>query len=144
MALFGKLLSGVLTDIQDVPAARTWGDGGTDVPLASLPTFIGPYGYDGINQVATSNPAQDRANAAAEVTANDQTARLFRSVAKVLVDEINALRDWITAFKATVAAATSLATTQEQGIGARMPDRTLAQAKTAIQAAANSSATDGG
>jgi hypothetical protein len=60
---------------------------------------------------------------------------LHRAVAAVMVDEINAIRDWITSFKSAVAAATSLADLQTRVAAlAGMPDRTLAQAKTAVQA----------
>lgn len=52
--IFGKLLNGRLTDIQYAPAARTWADGSTDVPLNSIPTFTGPYTYDAVNKVATA------------------------------------------------------------------------------------------
>lgn len=63
-------------------------------------------------------------------------AILTRSAASTLVSEINAIRDWITSFKAAVAASTSFANLQTRIAAlAAMPDRTLAQAKAAILSA---------
>lgn len=58
---------------------------------------------------------------------------LPRATLLVSVDEINALRQWIESFKAATAAATSLSDlkTRVAALSA-MPDRTTAQAKTAI------------
>lgn len=63
----------------------------------------------------------------------DAYGKLFRATAAVMVDELNALREWITSFKAAVAAATNLANLQARvaALG-NLPDRTLAQAKTAL------------
>lgn len=59
--------------------------------------------------------------------------KLDRAVAMVLLDEINNLRQWITSFKAAVAAATSFGNLQTRVAAlANMPDRTPAQAKTAV------------
>lgn len=52
MALMAKLLNGRLSDIQDVPAARTWADGGADVPLNAVPAGFGPWSYDSVNKLA--------------------------------------------------------------------------------------------
>ena len=69
--------------------------------------------------------------------------KLLRASAGVTIDEINALRDWITSFKAAVAAATNLANLQTRVAAlADMPDRTLAQAKTAIVAKIDSGTVD--
>lgn len=63
----------------------------------------------------------------------DATARLVRAGDKLTVDEINLVREWIVSFKAAVAAATSLANLQTRVAALNdMPDRTYAQAKTAI------------
>lgn len=60
--------------------------------------------------------------------------KILRGTAAVLVDEINLLREWIVAFKAATAAATSLANLQTRVAALPdLPDRTVAQAKTAIQ-----------
>lgn len=60
--------------------------------------------------------------------------RLVRAVAKLAVDEINALRQWVTAFKAAVAAASSLADLKTRVAALpNVPDRTYAQARTAVQ-----------
>lgn len=66
----------------------------------------------------------------------DKTAllKIARAEAAVLVDEINSLRQWLVSFKAQVALATSLANLQTRVAALPdMPDRTLAQAKTAIK-----------
>lgn len=57
-----------------------------------------------------------------------------RALAKLMLDEINNLRQWITSFKAAVAAAGSL-TALKNNVAAlpNTPDRTLAQAKTAYK-----------
>jgi hypothetical protein len=61
--------------------------------------------------------------------------KVVRAVAAVLVDEINALRDWVTSFKAAMAAASSLANLQTRVAAlASLPDRTLGQAQAAVQA----------
>lgn len=67
----------------------------------------------------------------------DKTAllKIARAEAAVLIDEINLLREWIVSFKAATAAATSLANLQSRVAALPdMPDRTFAQAKTAIKA----------
>ena len=50
-----------------------------------------------------------RQQAVALLPTSDSTYRIVRSVVCTTVDEINLLREWITSFKAAVAAATSLA-----------------------------------
>lgn len=61
------------------------------------------------------------------------TRKAYRSLVKVLVDEINDLRGWLADFKVEVAASTNLANLQSRVAGLpNMPDRTLSQAKTAI------------
>ena len=63
----------------------------------------------------------------------DQFTLRQRAIVAVLVDEINALRGWLSAYKSEVAAATSLADLQTRTAALpAMPDRTGAQAKTAI------------
>ncbi len=67
----------------------------------------------------------------------DAQARVFRAQCKTLLDEINLLRDRLTAQDGAVAAATSLANLQSRwataASNAPMPDRTTAQARTAIR-----------
>ena len=59
----------------------------------------------------------------------------YRGTLLVAVDEINLLRQWLVAFKAEVAAATSLADLKTRvATLPNMPDRTVAQARNAIHA----------
>lgn len=63
----------------------------------------------------------------------DPNSRAYRAVAGIMVDEINALRDWITSLKAAVASATTLADLKNRVAALDdLPDRTLAQAKAAF------------
>lgn len=58
----------------------------------------------------------------------------LRALVKVLLDENNNLRQWLTSFKSEVAASSNMANFQTRVAGLpNMPDRTLDQAKTAIQ-----------
>ena len=58
----------------------------------------------------------------------------LRALVKVLLDENNNLRQWITSFKAEVEASSNLADFKTRVAALpNTPDRTLAQAKTAIQ-----------
>lgn len=69
--------------------------------------------------------------------------KVLRAEAAVLVDELNSLRQWIESFKSEVAATSSLANFQTRVAGLpNMPDRTLAQAKTAIINKINSGVVD--
>lgn len=73
---------------------------------------------------------QNQNDAVAFMTALATNPRAFRAVAAIMVDEINALRDWITAFKVATNAATSLADFKTRVAALPdLPDRTLAQAK---------------
>ncbi len=63
----------------------------------------------------------------------DANARAYRAIAALAIDEINTLREWIVSFQAAVAAASSLANLQTRVAALpNLPDRTLAQAKTAF------------
>lgn len=76
---------------------------------------------------------QSRTGADAIVNGVTVDGKVMRAVAAVLVDEINNLRQWLAQFKAEVAAAASLADLKTRvATLPAMPDRTLAQAKTAI------------
>lgn len=61
-------------------------------------------------------------------------AILLRALADIIKDELNLVREWFESFKAQVALASSLADlkTRVAGLPA-MPDRTLAQLRTAIK-----------
>lgn len=66
--------------------------------------------------------------------ANEAENRALRATVKVLVDELNILRQWMTDMKAATAASTNYASLKS-GIGAlsNTPQRTYAQARTAIE-----------
>lgn len=86
-----------------------------------------------ITPAAVDQRARD---AASDAVVNEPHAvyKGLRGAAAVLVDEINALRQWEMSFKAAVAAATSLADLKTSVAALpNLPDRTLAQAKSAIQ-----------
>jgi len=77
--------------------------------------------------------AVKRDNAAALTTNGAAAGNVTRAIVAVLVDELNALRQWLASFKVEVAAATTLADLKTRVAGLpNMPNRTLAQAKTAI------------
>jgi hypothetical protein len=86
---------------------------------------------------------QDRTAAAAKLDLTTAEAKVLRGLVLALVDELNNIRQWLVAFKAATAASTNYATLKS-GIGglSNMPDRTLAQAKTAIQNAINAGTVD--
>lgn len=119
-----------------------------------LPSATATQRQAGASILATWNPedatayaawlAGDlRAGDAAALSAPAGEARVLRAVVKVLVDELNALREWDVAFKAAVAAATSLADLKTRVAALPdLPDRTLAQARNAVVAAVNSGAAD--
>lgn len=76
---------------------------------------------------------QDRNAAIVFMAALASNPRAFRAVIGLSIDEVNTLREWITSFKSAVAAATSLANLQTRVAALPdVPDRTLAQAKTAF------------
>ena len=76
---------------------------------------------------------QNQDRAITFMTILDSDARAYRAVAAIMVDEINSLRDWITDFKAAVAAASSLADLKTRVAALpNLPDRTLQQAKNAF------------
>ncbi len=69
----------------------------------------------------------------------DPAARAYRAITALTIDEINTLREWIVAFKVATAAATSLANLQTRVAALPdLPDRTLAQAKSAFITKVNS------
>jgi hypothetical protein len=71
------------------------------------------------------------------------SALLHRAFADILKDEFNAVRGWITDFKVEVAAANNLADLKARIAGLPdLPDRTLAQLKTAIRNRIDSGSVD--
>lgn len=77
------------------------------------------------------------------LNAQDERAKLERAVLLTIIDENNVTRQWITGFKAAVAAAASLADLKTRVAALPdMPDRTVQQAKTAVQNKINSGASD--
>ncbi len=132
MARYVHVKNGVVTNVVEygaqTPPAVT--DAGEDVCAAVGTEFVG----QAFNVAAYSNSVA-RTVASAVIDDVAYLGKVMRAEAAVLVDEINALRDWITAFKAAVAAATTFANLQTRVAAlAAMPDRTLTQARTAIQA----------
>lgn len=70
---------------------------------------------------------------AAFQTAAETSAQRDRALALVVMDEINLLRQWVTSFKAAVAAAATLADLKTRVAQlANLPDRTAVQAKAAV------------
>ena len=99
---------------------------------------------DGVNcrltVAAAVNVAEETAAQAAVELAQkesesqlDNAIRIEKGLALTLLDEINLIRGWFVAFKAAVAASTSLANLQTR-IAALpdTPDRTVDQLKTAV------------
>lgn len=72
----------------------------------------------------------NRNNASSIVDLSDVEGIKWRAVSLILIDEINALRDWLTSFKSGTALATSLADLKTRVAKLpNTPDRTLAQFK---------------
>ncbi len=86
------------------------------------------------NRAATVLAAR-RVATAALATAPDAAAQLVRAELLVTMDELNTLRQWVTTFKAAVAAASTLADLKTRVAAlANLPDRTAAQIKPALVA----------
>jgi hypothetical protein len=91
-------------------------------------------GFDGSQNAQDEwKLAQEQSGAITFMSNFDRNSMSYRAAISVAIDEINVLRDWITAFKAAVAAATNLANLQSR-IAALpdTPDRTFQQAKNAF------------
>jgi hypothetical protein len=102
---------------------------------AAAQPFITAFDDSPAGDAADLNLAA-RANGSSNID-DDHTAlwKALRGAAAVLVDELNILRQWEMSLKAAVAAATSLADLKTSVAALpNLPDRTLAQAKSAIQA----------
>ena len=125
-------------------AAQDWVINPDLSPVAGVPQKYWKLTGDVLSEMsAGEKTVVDDALAAAAKTSAKTTAKNeidgnpgydLRSIAKLIVDEINALRQWIVSFKVEVAAATSLADLKTRVASLPdMPDRTLAQAKTAYK-----------
>jgi hypothetical protein len=93
---------------------------------------------------ATWTNTKQRSGAITKYTTDaDALGKLYRAVMLVAVDELNILRQWVASLKTQVAAATSLADLQARiATLPATPDRTPAQAETAIQNKINSGTVD--
>ena len=101
-------------------------------------------GYIGTPQILIKSIAEDRADAIDSLV-NDRhgMAKFIRAVLLTIFDENNNTREWIQSFKSAVAAATSLADLKNRVAALPdMPDRTIAQAKNAVQNKINSGDSD--
>lgn len=88
------------------------------------------------DQAATLKNLREQAKAVYAETQGDLEvyAKAMRALALVALDEINILRQWLTSFKAEVAAAANLADLKTRIAGLpNTHDRTAAQLKTAIR-----------
>lgn len=106
-------------------------------PLASPGSRVIDWSATEINDLntaqAASTEASLRSGSISQFDGQNTQALGLRCLTKVVLDEINVVRDWTKDFKVEVAAATNLANLQTRV--ATLPtlnDRTLAQAKTAI------------
>ncbi len=104
---------------------------------ATINTFDGSQSA----QDAWNTLPQDQKDAVMLINLNGANSRAYRAVAALAIDEINTLREWIVAFKAATALATSLVNLQTRVAALPdLPDRTLAQAKAAFINKVNSGA----
>ena len=114
----------------------------TPAQLSAAQTAINAFDWSVAAQTAYENL---QARTAADVALGDPgpACKLQRAAALALLDEINALRGWITSLKSAVAAATTLADMKTRVAAlASMPDRTAAQVRTAITGKIDSGAAD--
>lgn len=89
--------------------------------------------FDSTNVVIDPIPSR---TTAVDLFMNDPqaTAKVERAVILTIIDELNNIRQWLTALKAANNTATTYATLKTGISGlSNMPDRTSAQAKTAVQ-----------
>ena len=132
-AKYGIVLNIVNSDV----TPPTYNDDGSETfPWDNVTLVGGAWNMGNVSQAI-------RTNAGNQLNDRDKLGLLHRAVASVLVDEINALRDWITSFKAATAAATTLADFKTRVAAlADLPDRTLTQARTAISGKINGGTVD--
>ncbi len=121
----------------------SWTQAPTSGQESTASSTIAAYDLSGTGQ-ATDLTAVQRSQASTLVGSDPKDlGKALRGAAAVLVDEINFVREWTVALKAAVAAATSLANLQTRVAALdTLGDRTLAQAKTAIQAKINAGSVD--
>jgi hypothetical protein len=112
--------------------------------VQSVPTKYWRIGINPVQEMdAGEKAAVDAAQASAAKTSAKSSADSaidgnggydLRAIAKLTIDEINTLRQWLASFKTETAAATNLANFQTRVASLpATPDRTLAQAKTAYK-----------
>lgn len=91
-------------------------------------------GEKAVVDAAIAASAKAAAKTTANVSIDGNVGYQLRALAKLTVDEINALRQWLADFKTQTAAATNLANFQSRVAALPgTPDRTLAQAKAAYK-----------
>lgn len=103
--------------------------------LSAVPTLAQMQAQWNTLEANRPTAERDALRALAVFLATDKAApnKLLRAALLVAMDEVNALRQWITAFKAAVAASTSLANLQTRVAAlANTLDRTAAQIKPAL------------
>ncbi len=127
-------ISGVLSPWNPVPV----GVQPSNLQVSAQSVINAFDGSQGAYDTWASTITQTQKEAVGFMLRLDAEAKAYRAVAALAIDEINTLREWIMAFKAATAAATSLANLQTRVAALPdLPDRTLAQAKTAFIAKVN-------
>lgn len=87
--------------------------------------------------------SQRRAGAADSLDRADSHGQLLRALVGVLVSEVNTLRQWVSALRTQIGAASSLANLQTRVGGlAALADRTADQARAAVLARVNDGTAD--
>jgi len=110
----------------------------SSLQAAAQPTINGFDGSQAAQDAWDAIP-QDQKNAILLINLLDSYPRAYRAVSALVVDEINVLREWTVSFKAQVALATTLADLKTRvATLPNLPDRTLAQAKSAFISKVNS------
>ena len=112
--------------------------------VAGSPEEMTPAEKTVVNDAIAAQMTLDIRNGAkARMTGFEVDALQLRAFADILKDEINDQRAWLTSFKAEVAASISLADFKIRVAALpNMPQRTLAQLRTAIQSRIDSGAVD--
>lgn len=131
-----------LTGTPPSGADVTYMPGATPDQIATGAAVLAAFDWSDAAQAAF-DAAVDRVRANLLLDAREAAYTLLRGVVSVTVDEVNALRQWVTSFKAAVAASSSLADLKTRVAAlANTPDRTLAQARTAIKNAIDNGTVD--
>lgn len=103
-----------------------------DRPKITLPAEyrVDVTDFDPVAERAIAN----RTTAKTILSAREPASALERALTSILVDEFNTLRSWLRDYKAAVAVASTLADLKTRVAALpNMPDRTLAQLRTAIE-----------